>query len=72
MIIFGLVQALGSQIPDFRSTVWLSIVSAIMSVTYSLIGSGLSLAKIIGKLYAPRNLYNSIITVSRYRKDNNL
>ncbi|VFQ91730.1 unnamed protein product [Cuscuta campestris] len=47
MIIFGSIQALVSQIPDFRNTQWLSIVAAIMSFTYSFIGSGLSLAKVI-------------------------
>nr|GMD97348.1 probable amino acid permease 7 isoform X1 [Ipomoea batatas] len=47
MIIFGLVQALVSQIPDFRHTEWLSIVAALMSFAYSFIGSGLSLAKVI-------------------------
>ncbi|CAH9083710.1 unnamed protein product [Cuscuta europaea] len=48
MIIFGSLQGLVSQIPDFHNTEWLSIVAAIMSFTYSFIGSGLSLAKIIG------------------------
>nr|GLL38281.1 probable amino acid permease 7 isoform X2 [Ipomoea trifida] len=47
MIIFGSVQALVSQIPDFRHTEWLSIVAALMSFAYSFIGSGLSLAKVI-------------------------
>ncbi|XP_019183094.1 PREDICTED: probable amino acid permease 7 [Ipomoea nil] len=47
MIIFGSVQVLLSQIPDFRSTKWLSIAAALMSFIYSSIGSGLSLAKVI-------------------------
>ncbi|KAL2483752.1 putative amino acid permease 7 [Forsythia ovata] len=47
MIIFGIIQALVSQIPDFRNTEWLSVIAAIMSFTYSIIGSALGLAKVI-------------------------
>lgn len=49
MLLFGAVQILVSQIPEFRNTEWLSAIAAIMSFTYSLIGSGLGLAKVIGK-----------------------
>ncbi|KAJ9562880.1 hypothetical protein OSB04_008040 [Centaurea solstitialis] len=48
MILFGIVQIIVSQIPNFRSTKWLSIIAASMSFTYSLIGSGLGLAQTIG------------------------
>lgn len=48
MLIFGFVQVIASQIPDFRSTEWLSVIAAIMSFTYAGIGSGLGLAKVIG------------------------
>lgn len=37
-----------SQIPNFRDTEWLSIVASIMSFSYSIIGSALGLAKVIG------------------------
>ncbi|XP_027061696.1 probable amino acid permease 7 isoform X2 [Coffea eugenioides] len=47
MLLFGVIQILVSQIPEFRNMKWLSAVAAIMSFTYSLIGSGLGLAKII-------------------------
>ncbi|KAL2466998.1 putative amino acid permease 7 [Abeliophyllum distichum] len=47
MLIFGIIQALVSQIPDFRNTEWLSVIAAIMSFTYSIIGSALGLAKVI-------------------------
>ncbi|KAL3503680.1 hypothetical protein ACH5RR_038129 [Cinchona calisaya] len=47
MLLFGFIQILVSQIPEFRNTEWLSAVAAIMSFTYSLIGSGLGLAKVI-------------------------
>ncbi|GFQ02549.1 probable amino acid permease 7 [Phtheirospermum japonicum] len=48
MLLFGVVQVLMSQIPDFHSMEWLSIVAAIMSFTYSSIGLGLGVAKVIG------------------------
>ncbi|KAL7217678.1 hypothetical protein ACSBR2_011006 [Camellia fascicularis] len=48
MLLFGIVQALMSQIPNFRNTEWLSIVAAAMSFSYATIGSVLGLAKVIG------------------------
>uniref|UniRef100_A0A5B7BHL4 Putative amino acid permease 7 n=1 Tax=Davidia involucrata TaxID=16924 RepID=A0A5B7BHL4_DAVIN len=48
MLLFGIIQIVASQIPDFRNTEWLSVVAAIMSFTYSIIGSALGLAKVIG------------------------
>ncbi|KAK2640048.1 hypothetical protein Ddye_027843 [Dipteronia dyeriana] len=47
LLVFGLVQILISQIPDFHSMEWLSIVASIMSFTYCFIGFGLSFAKVI-------------------------
>ncbi|KAL0443217.1 UNVERIFIED_CONTAM: putative amino acid permease 7 [Sesamum latifolium] len=47
MLIFGIIQVIVSQIPDFRNTEWLSVIAAIMSFTYSIIGSALGLAKAI-------------------------
>ncbi|KAL0399051.1 UNVERIFIED_CONTAM: putative amino acid permease 7 [Sesamum radiatum] len=47
MLIFGIIQVIVSQIPDFRNTEWLSVVAAVMSFTYSIIGSALGLAKVI-------------------------
>lgn len=46
MIIFGIVQIILSQIPDFDQLWWLSIVAAVMSFTYSSIGLGLSIATV--------------------------
>ncbi|KAL8141233.1 hypothetical protein V2J09_007254 [Rumex salicifolius] len=46
MIIFGAVQIIFSQIPDFDQISWLSIVAAVMSFTYSTIGLGLGIAKV--------------------------
>lgn len=48
MIMFGIIQVIVSQIPDFRNIKWLSVVAATMSFAYSTIGSGLGLAKVIG------------------------
>ncbi|KAL5735574.1 hypothetical protein ACOSQ2_030362 [Xanthoceras sorbifolium] len=47
MLFFGAVQIVMSQIPDFHNMVWLSVIAAIMSFTYSFIGFGLGIAKVI-------------------------
>ncbi|KAG6484344.1 amino acid permease 6-like isoform X1 [Zingiber officinale] len=46
MIIFASIEIVLSQLPNFHKLWWLSIVAAIMSVSYSTIGLGLSVAKI--------------------------
>ncbi|KAE8718681.1 Amino acid permease 6 [Hibiscus syriacus] len=48
MIIFGCIQIILSQIPNFHELSWLSILAAIMSFAYSSIGLGLSIAKVAG------------------------
>ncbi|PKA49179.1 putative amino acid permease 7 [Apostasia shenzhenica] len=48
MLMFGVVQTIFSQIPDFHNMQYLSVVAAIMSFTYSFIGFGLGFAKVIG------------------------
>ncbi|KAJ6980571.1 amino acid permease 7 isoform X3 [Populus alba x Populus x berolinensis] len=47
MLLFGAVQILMSQIPDFHNMEWLSVIAAIMSFTYSFIGFGLGVAQVI-------------------------
>lgn len=47
MIIFGIAEIIFSQIPDFDQISWLSIVAAVMSFTYSTIGLGLGIAKVV-------------------------
>ncbi|KAI3675734.1 hypothetical protein L1987_85326 [Smallanthus sonchifolius] len=47
MLLFGLVQIVMSQIPNFHDMAWLSVVAAIMSFAYSFIGLGLGFAKVI-------------------------
>ncbi|XP_020206940.1 amino acid permease 3 [Cajanus cajan] len=48
MISFGIVEIIFSQIPDFHELWWLSIVAAVMSFTYSFIGLGLGVGKVVG------------------------
>ena len=49
MLMFGIVEIIFSQIPDFDQISWLSMVSAVMSFTYSSIGLGLGISKVVGK-----------------------
>lgn len=46
MIIYAGIQMILSQIPNFHKLSWLSLVAAVMSFAYSIIGLGLSIAKI--------------------------
>ncbi|XP_040863799.1 amino acid permease 3 isoform X2 [Glycine max] len=48
MISYGVSEIIFSQIPDFHELWWLSIVAAVMSFTYSFIGLGLGIGKVIG------------------------
>lgn len=50
MVLFGAVEILLSQIPNFHEISWLSMVAAVMSFTYSAIGLGLGIAKFAGML----------------------
>ncbi|KAL5164570.1 putative amino acid permease 7 [Glycine soja] len=47
MVMFGVVQIGMSFIPDLHNMVWVSVVAAIMSFTYSFIGLGLGIATVI-------------------------
>ncbi|CAN4099700.1 unnamed protein product [Withania somnifera] len=46
IIMFGVMEIIFSQIPDFDQISWLSIVAAVMSFTYSTIGLGLGVAQV--------------------------
>ncbi|KAG8386686.1 hypothetical protein BUALT_Bualt03G0175300 [Buddleja alternifolia] len=48
MLLFGAVQLVFSQIPDFQNMELLSIIAAVMSFAYTFIGLGLGFAKVIG------------------------
>lgn len=50
MLLFGVIQIVMSQIPDFHNMEWLSIVAAIMSFSYASIGLGLGFAKVVGNI----------------------
>ncbi|KAF7849715.1 hypothetical protein BT93_L0350 [Corymbia citriodora subsp. variegata] len=47
MIIFGVIEIILSQIPNFDKSWWLPIVAIVMSSTYLTIGIGLGIAKVI-------------------------
>ncbi|XP_030511133.2 probable amino acid permease 7 isoform X1 [Cannabis sativa] len=47
MLVFGAIQIVMSQIPDFHNMTWLSVMAAVMSFIYSFIGFGLGFAKVI-------------------------
>ncbi|KAK8947980.1 Amino acid permease 3 [Platanthera guangdongensis] len=47
MIIFGIVEIIFSQIPDFDQISWLSMVAAVMSFTYSSIGLALGIVQVV-------------------------
>ncbi|KAK7385148.1 hypothetical protein VNO78_30860 [Psophocarpus tetragonolobus] len=48
MISFGVAEIIFSQIPDFHDLWWLSVLAAVMSFTYSFIGLGLGVGKVVG------------------------
>ncbi|KAL3508315.1 hypothetical protein ACH5RR_027716 [Cinchona calisaya] len=47
MLMFGAVQVVMSQIPDFHNMAWLSVIAAVMSFSYASTGLALGLAKVI-------------------------
>ncbi|KAF8732328.1 hypothetical protein HU200_016313 [Digitaria exilis] len=63
MIIFAGIQILLSQLPNFHKIWWLSIVAAVMSLAYSSIGLGLSIAKIAGGVHAKTTLTGATVGV---------
>ena len=61
MIIFAGIQILLSQLPNFHKLWWLSIVAAVMSLAYSSIGLGLSIAKIAGPYTIAQSFIHPLI-----------
>lgn len=62
MIMFGIIEIVLSQIPDLGHIWWLSVVAATMSFTYSTIGLGLAISRIIGTLEHFQTYYIYIYT----------
>lgn len=48
MILYGVLQVILCQIPNFNKLWFLSIIAATMSFTYATLGVGLSIAKVAG------------------------
>ncbi|XP_028767999.1 amino acid permease 4-like [Neltuma alba] len=66
MITFGVAEIILSQIPDFDQVWWLSIVAAIMSFTYSAVGLGLGIGKVVeNKIFKGSLMGISIGTVTQ-------
>ncbi|KAJ8762969.1 hypothetical protein K2173_023098 [Erythroxylum novogranatense] len=69
MIAFGIVEIIFSQIPDFDQLWWLSLVAAVMSFTYSIIGLGLGVSQVVENGKIKGSLTGiSIGTVSQTQK----
>lgn len=51
MGLFGLAEIVMSFIPDLHNMAWVSVIAAIMSFSYSLIGLGLGIATVISKVH---------------------
>lgn len=67
MLIFGAVQLILSQAPDFHNIQSLSIIAAVMSFAYSFIGFALGVAKVIGHGYVMGS-FSGVSTTSRIEK----
>ncbi|KAK5770516.1 hypothetical protein PVK06_046666 [Gossypium arboreum] len=63
MIIFGIIEIILSQIPNFHELSWLSAVAAVMSFGYSTIGLSLSIAKAVGGEHARTSLTGTTVGV---------
>ncbi|KAK8624838.1 hypothetical protein V6N13_089724 [Hibiscus sabdariffa] len=63
MIIFGIIEIILSQIPDFNELSWLSVLAAVMSFGYSCIGLGLSIAKVVGGSHPRTSLTGTTVGV---------
>ncbi|GMI88309.1 amino acid permease 1, NEUTRAL AMINO ACID TRANSPORTER 2 [Hibiscus trionum] len=63
IIIFGIIEIILSQIPNFHELSWLSQLAAVMSLGYSCIGLGLSIAKVAGGSHARTSLMGTTVGV---------
>ncbi|KAJ4824343.1 hypothetical protein Tsubulata_104307 [Turnera subulata] len=63
MLIFGISQVILSQLPNFHKLAGLSVIAAVMSFSYSLIGLGLSIAKIAEGKHVPSSITGVVVGV---------
>ncbi|KAK8479739.1 hypothetical protein V6N13_114935 [Hibiscus sabdariffa] len=63
IVIFGVIEIILSQIPNFHELSWLSVVAAVMSFAYSCIGLGLSIAKVVGGSHSTTSLTGTTVGV---------
>ncbi|GMI83724.1 amino acid permease 1, NEUTRAL AMINO ACID TRANSPORTER 2 [Hibiscus trionum] len=63
IIIFGIIEIVLSQIPNFHDLSWLSVVAAVMSFAYSCIGLGLSIANVAGGSHSRTSLTGTTVGV---------
>ncbi|CAI0423628.1 unnamed protein product [Linum tenue] len=66
MIIFGGIQLILCQVPNFHKLSWLSILAAVMSFAYSFIGLGLSIAKLVTGVEAKTTTSATVSEVQRF------
>lgn len=63
MIIFGIIEIILSQIPNFNELSGLSAVAAVMSFAYCCIGLGLSIAKVAEGTHAKTSITGTVVGV---------
>jgi len=64
MILYGVIQVILCQIPNFDKLWGLSIASTIMSFTYATLGFGLGVAKVIGIVLSfSRSLFSGFLSL---------
>eukprot|EP00253_Pinus_taeda_P020523 PITA_20523 len=70
MIVYGVIQVMLSQLPSFHKIWGLSILAATMSFTYSTLGVGLGLAKVIenGEIHGTLGGISTTVTLTRAQK----
>ena len=64
MPIFGCIQIVMSQIPDFHDMEWLSVLATITSFSYSSIGLALDFAKVVGNYDSLPPIYLLVLSDS--------
>ncbi|XP_074278913.1 amino acid permease 6-like [Silene latifolia] len=69
IIIFGGVELILSQLPNFHKLSFLSIIAAVMSFGYSFIGIGLSIAKVAGGSHARTTLTGVVVGIDVTRAE---